>query len=292
MQIHERIRSEKDNTEKFVFKLQDDLLAEFSYIDKEDGKIIICVSTQTGCRMRCKFCHLTMEKNLQTIRGIYDFEIQRAVEFILEARKPIDRHRKTLLISYMGAGEPLENVENITQSARYIEDEQSEMFDTVRFAVATMIPKNRIEELFELVRGMRRQQLKLHYSLHTMDPDERKEVMPNSLSGEFGIMLLKYIAERYYNVKLEIHYTLIKEFNDYPEDIKKLAELMIPTKFIKLATKEGYDGEPTDFDKYTDECIPAFKAVNNFCEYYDPPGADVGASCGQIHIASYRRDDE
>ena len=59
MTLIEIIKSEYDSTLKYIFKTADNLIVEFSYIDKNDGKDIICVPSQTMCNLACKFCHTT-----------------------------------------------------------------------------------------------------------------------------------------------------------------------------------------------------------------------------------------
>ena len=288
VKLKKRIKSKIDKTEKFILELPDGLLTEFSYINKDDGKIIICASTQTGCNMGCTFCHLTGEK-LQKIRGLTRYELEEAVLLIeKDMTKEINTSNKTLLISYMGVGEPLNNTTEVLYASDFIESKYFHCYKNVRFAVSTMIPKDKLADLFFLVREMtdRNLELKLHYSLHSLGIN-RRILMPNALEFHKVINNLEYIKE-YFGVTLEIHWTLIKGMNDNLNALTMLAAFCIPVKFLKLAEKKEFEGESYSFEEYEKTIKPIFDRSDRVCEYYDPPGADVGASCGQISLEVYQ----
>ena len=158
-------------------------------------------------------------------------------------------------------------------------------FKNSRFAISTMVPKNKVEYLLFLARQFRESclDLKIHYSLHSTSDVQRKELIPNSASLNLVLEILKYIKEQY-NTKIEIHYSLIKEVNDSGRDIAFLNKHNLPVKFLKLAESEqnnfiGISQE--EYKKIRDEQI-VFES-----EYYEPPGSDIGASCGQINLYRY-----
>ena len=112
MQLLEVIRSKTDKTIKFVF-LSGNQIIEFSYINKNDGKDIICAPTQTACNLGCKFCYLSDIK--LPVRNLEPYEIVASVNFIVEKLQLHEgkNANSVLLVSYMGCGEPLLNIANV-----------------------------------------------------------------------------------------------------------------------------------------------------------------------------------
>jgi len=112
VKLLKKLSSKTDRTVKYIFLSRNQVL-EVSYIDKQDGKDIICVPTQTGCNLGCEFCHLT-DQNLQLdVRNLETQEIAATIEYVLDDLGLENKKDKTLLISFMGAGEPLLNIDNI-----------------------------------------------------------------------------------------------------------------------------------------------------------------------------------
>lgn len=286
------IESKIDNTRKYIFRLDDGLITEFSYINKEDGRIIICASTQTGCYMGCKFCYLTGNQ-LQRIRDLTRFEITEAVMFVEKAnRKNKIESDKRLVISYMGIGEPLNNTEEVINASKLLQKEYFSSYSDVVFAVSTIVPNNKIVDLFYIAREFynNKMQLKFHYSLHTISAIDRITLMPNAeRSVELILNILDYI-NKIYDFDIELHYTLVKGFNDSKNDMIDLYKLKMPIKFLKLAEKENYDGKTVSLDDYKARIAPYFNERSDV-KYYEPPGADIGASCGQITFEVYKKKD-
>ena len=79
MKCLDKIKSKVDKTVKYIFSLSDGLIAEVAYIDKDDGKDILCVSTQTACSMGCKFCHLTDTLGKLNVHNISAEDISKMV---------------------------------------------------------------------------------------------------------------------------------------------------------------------------------------------------------------------
>jgi len=115
MTFIEIIKSESDSTLKYIFKTDDNLIVEFSYINKNDGKDIICVPSQTMCNLACKFCHTTDYIGKIKNVNLEVSEIIGGIKYIID-NLGIEKHGRVLLISFMGCGEPILNVDNIIQS--------------------------------------------------------------------------------------------------------------------------------------------------------------------------------
>jgi 23S rRNA (adenine2503-C2)-methyltransferase len=283
MKLLKRIKSKKDNTVKYIFQLDDGLLTEFSYINKNDGKDIICCSSQTYCDMGCKFCHLTGNISRQKRRNLYYNEIPIIIDFILKyTYKDPSQIQEMLLLSFMGIGEPLFNLNTIIKSHDYIR--YAELYKRNKVAISTMVPKDYLYELsqFKLpfdIDG------KIHYSLHFMDQLTREIFMPQTENFKYVIPILKKIRDNT-NTKIELHYTLIKGINDSEDDMTKLAKLELPVKFLQFNPKDNTLRGVSE-ESYNRRIKPILDTWNTPSEYYIPPGRDIGASCGQISINKY-----
>src|SRR5271155_3419358 len=132
---HDVLHSKEDATIKYVLESKDNIL-EFSLIRKGDGKDIICVPTQTSCNLGCKFCFLTGSG--LPVRNLSEDEIVDGIEHIaLKEGLPTN---PTLLVSFMGSGEPLANWQAVIGSAKTIRS-INRGYASVRFGLATIIPR-------------------------------------------------------------------------------------------------------------------------------------------------------
>lgn len=290
MELLDTIKSNVDNTIKYIFKTKDDLILEMAYINKDDGKNIICVPTQTSCKMKCKFCHITDASDELVYRNIKPEEISEGIDKIYKMLS-LDSNPKVLLISYMGCGEPLLNYKDVGDSMTVIRDIYENKVPLVRFAIATSIPYFAQENFFKLTNFINRNKLlvKIHLSLHYTNDIVRKEWMPNSLPILPSIVALEYYSKLTGN-SVEIHYTLIDGVNDSEQDAVLLTNFLkhrdIPIKFL------FYNEKPTiEFHASSKNKLGIFRKYfdqNNIkFEYYIPPGLDVGASCGQFLMEYY-----
>lgn len=282
MKLIDKIHSKLDKTIKYVFQLWDGLISEVSYIDKDDGKDIICVSTHTACKLACKFCHMTDHIGKISMRYISANEITEQVDYI---RNDLNLKGKILLISYMGCGEPLLNTELVGSMLRIKNKVHS------RFGLATLIPYWGWDKFFDLTKQVQLYQLplKIHLSLHFIDDVTRKEWMPSAL--EFGASIAA--LEFYKNITgnpVEIHYALIDEVNDSYMTAVNLSNLLhgrdIPVKLLK------YNERPMAGCKASDK-VKMFMNIlleqGIQTEYYEPPGGDLGASCGAFLMDYYEK---
>lgn len=290
-ELLETLRSQQDKTVKQVYFNQEaDRIVEVSFIDKSDGKDIFCVPTQTSCNLGCKFCHLTGQgipaDNL-TAAEIVAFvnRFRGAHNTLHEPGKPnVVFGSSTLLISYMGSGEPLMNIEGVLGSAQAIWNGYMNRYRTVRFAVASIIPSaRRMTEFTDsvLTSGMN---FKFHWSLHSANQNHRRTLMPAALPLREAVKLVtEYHAKT--NNAVEAHYTLLAGDNDTPEAAKTLYDLLrnTPLTLKVLRYSERNDTNLQRSEK-VDEFFDRLRnlGLDNELEYYAPPGNDIGASCGQF----------
>jgi 23S rRNA (adenine2503-C2)-methyltransferase len=278
------IKSKLDETTKFIFKTDTGYVVEFSYINKSDGKDIICVPSQTMCNMGCKFCHTTDYIGKIPALNLAGQTIYRGIKYIVEA---LELNQEVLLISYMGCGEPLCNVAEIVWSMNAVKNEYSDRY--VRFAVATCIPKSNWLDFFKFITAIRDLPVKLHLSLHYTIDSHRQEWMPRSLDILPSLSAVDYY-KKFTGNPVEIHYTLIEGVNDTEQDAILLSNFLkdkdINVKFLFFNKKDSLKAEAsprtklTTFRRYLDKY-----SIQH--EYYIPPGLDIGASCGQFLLDYY-----
>lgn len=275
-----------DKTKKYIFKLHDGLIMETTYIDNGSNKDIICVSCQTMCSMRCKFCHLTDLLGKIKIRNITSNEIEEGVNYVHRDMN-LSSNNRPLLVSYMGSGEAVLNVDECVKSMINIRNN----IKNVRFGMATIIPKNSIKEFDKLTNLVYANSidLKLHLSLHFTDDKTRKEWMPNALNIKDSISKL----DSYNNItgnNVEIHYTLIEGANDSEEQINTLSNLVkdkdINIKFLHYKKRSIIENNSKDED-FTNILIDKLNNKGIQSEFYNPPGEDIGSSCGQFLLEKY-----
>jgi len=274
---------------KYIFLTKDNQVTEFSYINKHDGKDIICTPSQTACNLGCKFCHLSDIDNLK-VRGLDWYEIYFPINYIIEDLNLLNNSQeKTLLISFMGAGEPLLNTNELISSMLHIKWGYIDNYKEVRFAIASLIPS--MNKVIYFTNEIKSKDLncKIHFSLHFTNNKQRKEFMPASSNIRNSLALLEHYT-LYTGNKAEIHYTLIKDVNDTNQDIDNLLHLVygraIPVKFLHYNEKET-------LNCFTSNRISQFTKIledNDIeTEFYIPPGRDIGSSCGMFLIDLYKK---
>ena len=288
MKLLKKIKSRQDNTIKYIFQINTGQIIELSYINKNDGKDIICVPSQTGCNLGCKFCHITNINDKLLTRNIEYADLFDSVEYVREDLN-LNQYNRMLLISFMGCGEPILNYENIIA---YMITLTCELKDKVRFGVATSIPKTNWINFYKFTNLIQKNNLnvKMHLSLHYTKDEDREKWMPAALPIKESINALHFYQLVTGN-KTEVHYALIDGVNDNNIDAKCLAHLLkeknIPVKFLFYNENPDIDFHKASLDKIHDSFKLYMEAFNIEWEYYTPPGLDVGASCGQFHTDYY-----
>lgn len=281
MKLLDTILSKIDKTIKYIFLLNDGLIMEMSYIDNNTDKDIICVSSQTACAMGCKFCHTTDYIGQLKIRNITISEITSGIQLLMDQQPILWENKRMLLISYMGCGEPLLNAINVFESLYAVKLN----FKKVRFAIATILPKDDWENFFFLTNRISKYEVpvKMHLSLHFPFDNIRSKWMPKALNIKSALAAMNFYKKTAGNV--EIYYTPIKGINNKPEDIHELANLLstyrIPIKFLKFNEKSTLEAKQGSIDTHE------LEEYGLPYEFYTPPGLDVGASCGQFLFDYY-----
>ena len=277
---------------KYIFRNKTGFILEFSYIDKDDGKNIICVPNMTMCSFQCKFCHTTDYIGKVQTRQITSHDLVLGIDRVVEKEWLEDG--KPLLISFMGCGDPLSNTSEIFDTMLQLTiNYKKKNIPLVRFALATLFPVTDYGSFFTLCEDIKRcgLQVKLHISLHFTDDKQRKDWMPHASSIDHAIAAGMYFKRLTGNA-VEIHYAMMSGVNDTDENVHDLYELVTHTGFnVKLLyynKKQELEVEPSGIEQI--KYAMSFHRVGGVeIEYYVPPGLDIGASCGQFILDYYEK---
>ena len=261
-----------DGTKKYLFDVLDGNAIESVLMEYHHGKTI-CVSSQIGCKMGCKFCAST---GIKFIRSLTCGEI---VEQILAVEQDIGD--KISNIVFMGIGEPFDNYENVMKAIKIINNQKGLNIGARHISISTsglvpMIYKFADEEL----------QCTLSISLHATNDEKRSNMMP--INNKYNIKELMEACKYYIsktNKRISFEYALAKDNNDNLEDAKELVKLLkgmlchvnlIPINKI----------ENGKYTKSTNENIIKFRDYLNdngiVATIRRELGSDIDAACGQL----------
>ncbi len=261
-----------DGTKKYLFDVLDGNAIETVLMQYHHGKTI-CVSSQIGCKMGCKFCAST---GIPFIRNLSTGEI---VEQILAVEQDIGENISNIV--FMGIGEPLDNYENVINAIKIINNPKGLNIGARHISISTsgIVPK-----IYDLANE--NMQCTLSISLHATNNKKRSEMMPinNAYPIEELIKACKdYIKKT--NKRISFEYALAKDNNDNLEDAKDLVKLLkgmichvnlIPINKI----------ENGKFTKSTNENIIKFRDYLNdhgiVATIRRELGSDIDAACGQL----------
>ena len=214
--IVKTLTSAIDGTQKFLFELHDGNIIEGVLMKYKYGNTL-CVSSQVGCRMGCRFCASTLNG---LVRNLTAGEILGQVLAVNALGNGKERYVTNIVL--MGSGEPLDNFDNVVKFLHLVTDDNGINVSERNISLSTcgIVPK--IRELADM--GF---SLNLTLSLHNADNDERKEIMPvtNAYSVEEAVSACRYYFQKT-GRRVIIEYTLIDRQNDSYAHALKLASLI------------------------------------------------------------------
>ena len=263
-----------DGTRKYLFNVQDEHknLIESVLMEYHHG-YTICVTSQFGCKMGCKFCAST---------GIpFDGNLEpgQIIEQLLAIEK--EAGVKISNIVFMGVGEPLDNFDNVMKAIEIINNPKGLNIGARHISISTsgLVPK-----IYEL--ADRKMQCTLSISLHASNNETRSSMMPvnNAYPIEELMKACKYYIEKT-NKRISFEYALAKDNNDNLEDAKNLVKLLkgmiCHVNLIPINKIE--DGK---YSKSTNENIIKFRDYLNdhgiVATIRRELGSDISAACGQL----------
>lgn len=299
-----------DNTLKTVFDIGENKIIEMSLLANKEEMDVVCAPTHHFCNLGCKMCHLTNNKLNKKMTPIHiDSFIESLYQALTKPNGEKRTNKKKLLISFMGVGEPTLNIKLIQDVfAKEKEIKNKLGYETIGYALATMMPNNNFEKLKETVLKLN-MPLKIHFSMHNPIDKKRFELIPNTgVSVENALKFLeeyrrdfqknKTLLEEYKKLHrtedpTEIHYTLIEGTNDGNEELQEICELLkkysIPIKFIRFNPIHELKNSEKEKMWITTivKKIPGLR-IKTYC----PPGKEVGSSCGEFTKHYYHEEIE
>ena len=263
-----------DGTKKYLFDVQDDAgnLIESVLMQYHHG-YTICVSSQIGCKMGCKFCAST---GIPFSRNLEAGEI---VEQLLAIER--DAGVRISNIVFMGIGEPLDNYDNVMDSIKVLNHPKGLAIGARHISISTsgIVPK-----IYEL--ADKQMQCTLSISLHSSNNKTRSEMMPinNAYPIEELIKACKYSIAKP-NKRISFEYALAKDHNDNLDDADKLVKLLrgMIAHVNLIPINKIEDGKYT---KSSNENIIRFRDYLNdhgiVATIRRELGSDISAACGQL----------
>ncbi|WPD21357.1 MAG: 23S rRNA (adenine(2503)-C(2))-methyltransferase RlmN [Candidatus Electrothrix scaldis] len=269
----------QDGAVKFAFRLDDGLMIESVLIPEEDRNTL-CVSSQAGCAMGCRFC-VTGSMGFQ--RNLTRAEIINQVCAVRDWLLANEEHCPTTELTnivFMGMGEPLANMDNLLASISLLTEQRGLDFSTRRITISTC---GLVPQILELGG---KSNVNLAVSLHATDNATRDRLMP--VNKRWPIEELLKACKEYPGKKRQrimFEYTLFAGINDSDEDAHRLAKLLkhIPCKINLLSVNKG---ENEEFVSPGRERVLKFQEIlrqKNYTVFIrQSRGADISAACGQL----------
>ena len=268
----ERVTESADGTKKYLFRTLEGHYVESAYIP--DGeRATLCVSSQAGCRMGCRFCASTQAGRVRNL------EAGEICSEIYTAQKDIGERISHIVL--MGIGEPLDNFDNVMRFLELVNSPEGMNISMRHISLSTcgLVPK--IDEL-----AKRKLQLTLSVSLHAPNDEVRNRIMP--VNKAYPSEELLAACRRYYQAtsrRISFEYAMIDGVNDRPEDAKELLRRLkgLPAHFnlIPLNRVEESPLKPS-----TRAAVAAFQKTLEdggvTATVRRTLGGDIDASCGQL----------
>lgn len=272
LNVVDKRESAKDGTCKFLFELSDNRVIESVLMKYKHGNSV-CISSQVGCRMGCRFCASTLgglERNLTPAEMLDQiYKIQK-----------ISGERVSNVV-LMGTGEPLDNYDNVLQFIQLLTDENGLNISQRNITVSTCGLVNRIKDLAE-----EELQITLAISLHAPNDKVRKEIMP--IANKYSINEIIDAVTFYYNKtgrRISFEYSLVEGVNDSEDNAKELIHVVRGLNcHVNLI--------PVNPIKERDYKQTQMRFVQNFKNILEKNrinvtirremGSDIDAACGQL----------
>lgn len=271
--VPEKVQTSKiDGTQKYLFKLTDGNFVESVLMKYKHGNSV-CISSQVGCRMGCRFCASTLDGLTRCL------EPSEMLEQIYRIQALTNERVSNVVV--MGTGEPMDNYDNIVKFIKMLTDDKGLNISQRNVTVSTC----------GLVENMKRLadenfQITLALSLHSVTDEKRRELMP--IANKYSINELMEACDYYFKKtgrRITFEYSLVRDVNDTDEDAEGLIRLasgvgahvnLIPVNPIK----------ERDYKETTRDRVVAFKnklekrRIN--VTIRREMGRDIDGACGQL----------
>ena len=275
-----------DGTRKWLLKFPDGQEVESVHIP-EDDRGTLCVSSQVGCTLTCKFCHTGTQK---LVRNLTPAEIvgqvMNARDALGEWPSPAEDRQLTNIVM-MGMGEPLYNYENVAKALKIVMDNEGLALSKRKITLSTAGVVPMIERCGAELG------VNLAVSLHAVTDALRDVIVP--INRKYPIAALIEACRTYPGSsnarRITFEYVMLKDVNDSPAEARELVRLLdgIPAK-VNLIPFNPWPGAP--YECSTPAAIKAFADIVNDAGYSSPVrtprGRDILAACGQLKSDSIK----
>lgn len=272
IEIVDKLVSSVDKTTKYLFKLENNYIIE-SVLMKYSYGNAVCISSQVGCRMGCKFCASTLDGLERSLK------VSEMVSQIYEIQK--DSKEKIRSIVLMGSGEPFDNFDNFLKFIEIINHKDGLNIGQRHITVSTcgIVPK-----IYEL--ADKKMQINLALSLHAPTDEDRKNIMP--IARKYTVKEIVDACKYFANTtkrRVTYEYALIAGVNDREQDAKEIIKLLkgslahinlIPVNDVK--ERNYIKSSKEQIKKFADTLMKAGIETTVRREL----GSDINAACGQL----------
>jgi 23S rRNA (adenine2503-C2)-methyltransferase len=274
-----------DGTRKWLIRFAPGIEAETVYIPDVGRAGALCVSSQVGCTLNCTFCHTgtqALVRNLTAAEIVAQVQVARDD---LEEWPSSKDERRLSNIVFMGMGEPLYNLDNVSDAIDIISDNEGLALSRRRITVSTSGVVPELKALGERTQAM------LAISLHATNDALRDVLVP--LNRKYPLAELMAGVRAYPGAsnarRVTFEYVMLKGVNDSPAEARELVRLVkgLPAK-INLIPFNPWPGSPYVCSDWP--VIEAFAEIVNRAGYASPirtpRGRDILAACGQLRSES------
>jgi 23S rRNA (adenine2503-C2)-methyltransferase len=276
-----------DGTRKWLVKFTDGKEVEVVFIP-EETRGTLCISSQVGCTLACKFCHT----GTQTwVRNLEASEIISQILIAKDLIKDWDRNNRRLTnIVFMGMGEPFFNYENVAQTIKILNDTEGLDMSARKTTISTsgLVP--------EILRCAAELKTNLAISLHATNDELRTDIM--AINKKYPLAELMKACQTYNksnpNQKITFEYVMLRGVNDKEEHARELINLIKRYNLnakINLIPFNPWLG--CDYTNSEQQTILKFQKILKDANLVAPVrktrGEDVMAACGQLKSASERQ---
>jgi 23S rRNA (adenine2503-C2)-methyltransferase len=275
-----------DGTQKWLLRFADGQEVESVHIPEED-RGTLCVSSQVGCTLTCKFCHTGTQRlvrNLESAEIVGQVMIAR--DALGEWPSPAEDRQITNIVM-MGMGEPLYNFDSVAKALKIVMDHEGLSISRRKITLSTAGVAPMIRRCGAELG------VNLAISLHAVSDELRDVLVP--LNKKYPIAELLDACRTYPGSsnarRITFEYVMLKGVNDTPEEARELVRLLagIPAK-VNLIPFNPWPGAP--FECSSDAAIGAFAEIVNAAGYSSPVrtprGRDILAACGQLKSESVK----
>jgi 23S rRNA (adenine2503-C2)-methyltransferase len=291
-----KVEVSKDGSKKYLFALKDGNTVESVLLPMkqeqvdEEGKLVhhtrytICISSQVGCKIGCAFC-LTGKSGFK--RNLSAGEITSQVLMIKRDNNIAENRRVNIV--FMGMGEPLDNLANVSKAVHIFSDIDGLSISTRRQTISTSGLSSQIEKLGKLDLGVL-----LAISLHAVDDDLRQKLMP--INKAYNIESIMNAVRSFpidARKRVMFEYLVMKGVNDDQSSAKKLVKLLHGIKAkVNLIYFNPHPG--SEFGRPSEKDMIAFQQYlvdhGVLCTIRQSKGLDISAACGQLKDKEQKND--